>query len=168
MIGIAYESSSPYAGAMGSAAGGGAGLAFIRLGNLTRARLAERFQTDAWLVDSGMRPACFGILRVIGAWEPVSQREVSEAVQVHPSEMVDLIDLLEGKGWVERARDDTDRRRYHLHLTGEGRRALARLNRMAEEVEDEILAPLSPAARERLGSLLGELMATHLPPPQRS
>ena len=96
---------------MASATTQGAGIGLIRLGNLTRARMAERFVNEPWLVESGMRPPCYGILRVIQAWEPVSQREVSEAVQMHPSEMVDLIDLLEGNGWVERARDDTDRRR---------------------------------------------------------
>ena len=152
---------------MASAPSGGPALAFIRLGNLTRSRLAERFLAEPWLVDQGMRPPCFGILRVIGAWEPVSQREVSEAVQIHPSEMVDLIDLLEGNGWVERARDDTDRRRYDLRLTGDGRRALDRLNRIAAEVEDEVLEPLRPAERERLAALLGRLMAVHLPPPDR-
>ena len=152
---------------MATAATPRAGIAFIRLGNLTRSLLAERFVSEPWLAESGMRPPCFGILRVIAAWEPVSQREVSEAVQVHPSEMVDLIDLLEGQGWVERARDDTDRRRYHLHLTAAGRRALDRLNRMAQEVEDEVLAPLGAEERAQLDELLGRLMAVHLPPPQR-
>jgi DNA-binding MarR family transcriptional regulator len=114
-----------------------------------------------------MRAPCYGILRVIAAWEPVSQREVSEAVQVHPSEMVDLIDLLAGNGWVVRERDDTDRRRYHLRLTAAGRKVLARLDDLAAEVEAEVLAPLRPADRERLATLLGQLSLAHLPPPVR-
>lgn len=168
MIGIAYGSSSPYPGSMASVtAPVGPAVALIRLGNLARARLGERFVSEQWLVDAGMRPPCYGVLRVIQAWEPVSQREVSEAVQVHPSEMVDVIDLLEGNGWVERARDDADRRRYHLRLTDEGRGVLARLDELAHEVEDEVLAPLRPAERERLADLLSRLVAVHLPPPER-
>lgn len=145
----------------------GPGVALIRLGQLTRARFAERFEREAWLTESGMRPRCYGILRVIAAWEPVSQREVSEAVQVHPSEMVDLIDLLAGNGWVERERDDADRRRNHLRLTPAGRKALTRLDDLAVEVEAEVLDPLRPADRARLAALLGRLAAAHLPPPVR-
>ncbi len=145
----------------------GPGVALMRLGHLTRSRFAERFEGEAWLAESGMRPPCYGILRVIAAWEPVSQREVSEAVQVHPSEMVDLIDLLARNGWVERERDDADRRRNHLRLTAAGRKVLARLDGIAAEVEAEVLAPLRPADRQRLADLLAQLVAVHLPPPER-
>jgi hypothetical protein len=68
--------------------------------------------------------------------------------------MVDIVDGAERQGWVERRRDPSDRRRYQLTITPDGRHALARYDELAALAEAEVLAPLSEAERRHLVALV--------------
>src|SRR6185369_14408337 len=92
---------------------------------------------------AGFRPGCIGVLRVVAAREPVSQREVSEALLLDPSDLVTLVDILEAAGLVERRRDPADRRRYALEVTPRGQLAVVRLREINRETNEELLAPLA-------------------------
>lgn len=132
-----------------------------RLANLTRRAMGERMVLERWAIDAGFRPGCIGVLQVVAATEPVSQREVSERLLLDPSDLVSLVDILERAGLVERRRDPGDRRRYALEITPAGRRAAARLREVAREAQEQVLAPLDGAEREALARLLGRVVAHH-------
>jgi DNA-binding MarR family transcriptional regulator len=62
---------------------------------------------------------------------------------------------------VARRRDPTDRRRYQLTITPEGRRTLARYDAIAAQAEDVVLEPLSEVERRRLIELVTKVVSSH-------
>ena len=131
---------------------------------LTRKALAERMALEEWAVDAGFRPGCIGVLQVVSALAPVSQREVSDRLMLDPSDLVGLVDILERARYVERQRDPLDRRRYALEITTAGELAVVRLKQVAEEATEEVLAPLDPAERGQFAELLRRVIEHHTGP----
>lgn len=127
--------------------------ALFRLTGLLRKEFAARLAQEPWIPDSGAKPPTYGILSVIAAEEPISQREVADLVGLHVSDMVELVDLMERNGWIARTRDPGDRRRYHLTISPEGREVLGRFDEIAAETEAAVLAPLSETERRTLVAL---------------
>src|SRR5262249_54508570 len=66
---------------------------------------------------------------------------------------------------VRRATDQTDRRRNIITITATGRAHLARLNTLLADVQDELLAPLSPGERQALAGALTRVLDHHAGPP---
>ncbi len=130
-----------------------------KLTGLFRREFARLLAGEPWAIELGTRPPMYGTLQVIAAREPVSQREVSDVVLLHPSDMVALIDHLEAHGLVSRLRDPSDRRRYQLTLTPQGRRILSRYDAVALEAEEKVLAPLSVREREPLTRITAKAVA---------
>lgn len=100
-----------------------------------------------------------GILRLIALTPGLSQQELARRLAILPSQLVALLDELEGRGFIERRQDATDRRTYALHLTKSGRDALEHIGRIAREHDDAILAALNAHEREQLNALLGRIAA---------
>ena len=139
-----------------------------RLASITRRAMGERMANESWAHEAGFRPGCIGVLRVVAAREPVSQREVSEALLLDPSDLVTLVDILEGAGLVERRRDPTDRRRYALEVTPRGQLAVVRLREISQETNEELLAPLDDRERAQLAELIGRVVRHHTGQPESS
>jgi len=57
-----------------------------------------------------------------------------------PSAMTRLVDGLESKGWVERVRDGSDRRKVEARLTTEGQSEAERLRGLTEQTVSALLA----------------------------
>ena len=102
-----------------------------------------------------------GLLRLIRREPGQSQQAVARVLGTPPSRLVALVDDLEERGLVERRRNPDDRRNYELHLTAAGRQAMTDLDHAAAEHEEAISAPLTPAERAELNSLLAKLAAGH-------
>jgi DNA-binding MarR family transcriptional regulator len=132
-----------------------------RLAHLTRRAMGMRMQQEHWALDVGFRPGCIGVLQTVAALEPVSQREVSDRLLLDPSDLVSLVDILEKAGLVERRRDPADRRRYALEITRAGRTAVRRLELVARDAGEAVLAPLDEAERQLLGHLLQRVVDHH-------
>jgi DNA-binding MarR family transcriptional regulator len=94
---------------------------------------------------------------------PLSQRAVSDLLSVDPADLVGVIDALEEHGYVVRARDPQDRRRYALEITEAGRRALHDRRARGERLNETLFAPLSPHELDQLQSLLLRVLAHHDP-----
>jgi DNA-binding MarR family transcriptional regulator len=137
-----------------------------RLAALTRRSVGERMARESWAHEAGFRPGCIGVLQVVAAREPVSQREVSETLLLDPSDLVTLVDILERAGLVERRRDPADRRRYALEVTPRGQLAVVRLREINREANEELLAPLDEREREQLAALIGRVVRHHTGQPE--
>jgi DNA-binding MarR family transcriptional regulator len=139
----------------------------IQLGRLA---LAYRSAMNAHLRDRGefaewgLRPPSIGTLKVVARHAPISQREVSERLGVHPSDMVKVVDQLEEYGLVTRVRAEGDRRRYDLALTPKGEQTLQRFNDLAKEVDQTFYAVLTESEQKQLERLMTKLVTGHFAP----
>ncbi|MEA2214733.1 MAG: hypothetical protein QOK19_294 [Solirubrobacteraceae bacterium] len=128
----------------------GDGVAFLlaQLGAHAAAAFAER------VGPLGLTPPEAGILRRLGQVPGQSQRGLADALGMHAPRLVALIDELEERGLVTRARDPEDRRNYAISLTDDGRRTLAELARAARRHELAITSALQPDERALLARML--------------
>ena len=132
-----------------------------RLALAYRAAMRARMHESGQFTDWELRPPSIGVLRVVEAYAPVSQREVGERLGVHPSDMVRAVDQLEEHGLVTRVRSQTDRRRYDLTVTVKGRSVLERFATLAEEVDQEFYGVLTAAEQRQLEKLMTKLIGHH-------
>lgn len=87
----------------------------------------------------GIRPRQFGMLTYLSASENVTQQELAERLNIHRNVMVGLVDDLERRGFAERRRHPNDRRAYAVQLTDSGRELLRRAERIADDLDTELL-----------------------------
>lgn len=107
-----------------------------------------------------MRTHEFAVLHHLRQAGPLSQQELGSALRINPSNLVGVLDTLEADGLVLRPRDPADRRRHLVELTSAGQRRLTQAKRAVEAAEQDLLAPLSQAERDRFHRTL-ERLASH-------
>ncbi len=95
---------------------------------------------------------------------PDSQAALSRRTGIDRSIMVATVNELAEAGLVERTPDSIDRRRNVVTLTPAGRRRLHELDGLLARVQDDLLAPLSPAERDQLVHLLTRVVDHHAGP----
>lgn len=93
----------------------------------------------------------------VASAEGRSQRELAAALRLPPSRIVDLVDALEGQGWLQRRTRPGDRRAHALYLTDQGRQVLDRVMAIAADHEEHLTSGLQPREREVLMRLLGKV-----------
>ena len=127
-----------------------------RLGFLmvTLTRQWRRF-VEEQLAANGLTDATWTPLLHLRAWgDGVTQKELAERVGLDGSSLVRLLDILEGKGWVERRADAADRRSKRIFLTTEGNQAVDNIRATMLEAERSLLQDLDEAEVEAmLGSV---------------
>ena len=124
------------------------------LGRVTRAHL--RTARDV-VSDLPGGPRGYQVLAGLGEGPPSTQLALARTLGVDRTVMTYLLDELEGEGLVERRPDPADRRARHVLLTETGRARLCDLERRLRDAEDQLLAPLEPAERDALRTLLQRL-----------
>jgi MarR family transcriptional regulator, lower aerobic nicotinate degradation pathway regulator len=127
-------------------------LLIVRLSRMAGYRLGKA------LAAMEMRTHEFPVLNHLAEAGPISQQELGQALRINPSNLVGLLDLLEEDGLLVRARDPHDRRRHLVQLTTAGRKRLAGAWSAAEQAEEDLLSPLSPAERDDLRETLERLV----------
>lgn len=131
------------------------GFLMVRLGAEFRARAVEA------LVGVGCSQYHYSVLALLSEQPRETQAQIAETLALDPSQLVGILDRLEGAGLVERRRDPNDRRRHVVSLTAEGRRQLRRLRATIDRLENDLFAPLDASSRETLHALLLRLAAYH-------
>jgi len=109
---------------------------------------------SARLGDRALKPGGFSALALISANPGLSQQMLSDRLGQDKATVVALLDEMERRGWAERRRAVTDRRRHHLYVTTEGARILAWMAGEADVNETRVASVLSP---EEFQTLLGLL-----------
>jgi len=134
-----------------------------RLVGMTAAQ-TRRVAGDA-LRAVGAQKDHFVVLAALAEFGPASQAALSGHTRVYKSDLVSVLNELADGGWVRRAPDPDDKRRNVITITDDGLRRLAELDRILEDVNEHIMAPLGRDEREKLFALLGRINAHLADPP---
>ncbi|MCU1426342.1 MAG: transcriptional regulator, MarR family [Actinomycetia bacterium] len=74
--------------------------------------------------DSGIAPALIAALATIEREGPITLGDLAEREQLSPPSITKAVDALEARGFVERVRDEHDRRVCRVRVNARGRRRL--------------------------------------------
>jgi MarR family transcriptional regulator, lower aerobic nicotinate degradation pathway regulator len=121
---------------------------------------ASRLVADG-MAALGARGYHYRVLAGLAEFGPVSQAALSRHTGIDVSDIVATVNELTGSAAVERAADPTDRRRNIITITPAGRRQLDELDGKMAEIQDALLAPLTPGERAELTRLLTTLLGHH-------
>ncbi len=126
--------------------------------SLLIAQLARgtRRQIEQAVAPTGLRPRELLVLQHLRERGPSAQQALAELIGVDATNLVAVLNSLEDADLIQRRRDRADRRRAIISLAPDGERLLANLDRALCQIDDQILAPLSPAEREALNVLLAK------------
>lgn len=121
---------------------------------LGQAALQAQRVGSARLGAAGAHRQQYALLSALDEVERASQAELGRRLGIDPGDVVRLVGALEQEGWLERRADPADRRRNLVGITTAGRRRLRTLDAVIAEIQDELLAPLTPTQRGDLVGLL--------------
>src|SRR6476469_5781285 len=102
----------------------------------------NRARAESALVPLGLRPRHLIALTVLRDHGGMTQQALAAALQVDRTNLVGLLNELEGDGLVARTRSAEDRRRHLVALTDAGSTRLGQAELALAEVEDQVLGAL--------------------------
>lgn len=113
---------------------------------------------DDRLASVGLSDATWApLLHLHSAGVGLRQKDLAERVGVDGSTLVRLLDILAGRGLIERQNDGTDKRANRIVLTPSGLRAVAEIRQRVEPAEQDILADLSDQQISDLVTILNQI-----------
>ncbi|MET7761950.1 MarR family transcriptional regulator [Streptomyces sp. NPDC005393] len=145
---------------------GGAPKTPDRLRRLASRLLSQLTARSDRLMNEGLARADarkwhYAVLASLQEYGPGSQAALSRRTGIYRSDMVGVLNELAERDLVERAPDPDDRRRNIITISAQGRRHLRLLDKVLDDLHDELLAPLSPAERDQFVQLLTRLLDHH-------
>lgn len=123
-------------------------------------RVAHRLLTGK-LATAGSRGYHYRLLAALQEFGPASQAKLGRRTGMDRSDVVAAVNELVGRGLADRSPDPADGRRNIITITPAGTAHLRRLEELLDDVQDELLAPLSPAERQQLIHLLTRVLERH-------
>jgi DNA-binding MarR family transcriptional regulator len=105
------------------------------------------FQAQMQAAGFDLTSVQFAALDAIAQHSGIDQATLAATIGFDRATIGGVIDRLELKGFVQRIVSEQDRRARRLHLTPAGAQLLAECRPVVETLQDDILAPLSPAQR---------------------
>lgn len=123
-------------------------------------RRAQQLHVAAWsrIVSTETSSVQYSILAVLDRLGEASQRQLCDEVDLDRSTVADLVARMERRGMIERRPDPADARRKSVTLTAAGANERLRLRPLVAEVQDELVAALSPGERSDLRGGLEALL----------
>ncbi len=119
-----------------------------------------RVDADKRARVNGMTRAQWAILIWLERQPGISQKELSEILEVEPITVARLIDRLEARGMVERRPDPRDRRIWRLHLLRPAHDVLHEIDEQRADMTRMVTAGLSEESIEAVTDALLRMKAT--------
>jgi DNA-binding MarR family transcriptional regulator len=114
----------------------------------------SRYRFDARARSRGITRAQWRVLIMLSRVDGPTQSDLAEMLDVERITLCRMVDRLAEAGMVERRADPSDRRVWRLHLTERATPVVDELSTIANEMEEDMLEPLSTEQRELLTNLL--------------
>ena len=121
---------------------------------LGRVGYAVKTQAMDTFEAAGYNPYGYGVLALLEEGARETQATIADTLKIDRSQLVGILDSLEGKGLIERRRDPNDRRRHLVSITAAGRKQMIGFRKLASQLEADLLGALSAEEREQLRTLL--------------
>jgi DNA-binding MarR family transcriptional regulator len=99
----------------------------------------------------------YAALVAIGSHPGIDATRLAEIIFFDRSTIGDVLDRMEGKGWIRREYTLSDRRIKRLDLASAGQEVLHNVEPGIRRVQDRLLAPLTAAEAKTLVRLLGKM-----------
>jgi DNA-binding MarR family transcriptional regulator len=124
---------------------------------LMRAADALTRQAEEVLKPFGLSGTQYNVLRILrGAGEGgLACREIGCRLISRDPDITRLLDRMEARGWIARARETEDRRVVKTRISAEGLRLLAELDKPVDELHRRQFSHLPESQLRRLSNLLG-------------
>jgi DNA-binding MarR family transcriptional regulator len=106
---------------------------------------------------AGLRSYHYRLLAALEEWGPVGQADLGRSTSVDRSDVVTVLSELERLGLIERTVNPSNRRRNIVSITPAGSKQLRALDHVVDEIQEQVLAPLSQNERRQLTKLLRKL-----------
>ena len=110
---------------------------------------------------AGARGYHYRVLHSLYYDGPTTQANLGRRTGIYPSDMVATLTELQAGGFTMRVLDKSDKRRYLVEITPDGKRRAEELAEKAAGIQDDLLEPLTPEQREELTKLLSILYEHH-------
>ncbi len=124
--------------------------------NLQRTAYILRQKSDECLKSENLSGTQYNVLRILrGAGERgLACSQISDRLVTNDSDITRLLNRLEQRGLIEKARDEEDRRVIVSKITEEGLKILERLDDVVTEKNLQALGHLSEEMLQQLNALL--------------
>jgi DNA-binding MarR family transcriptional regulator len=99
----------------------------------------------------------FSILMLIQANEKLTPKKLASALNIPASNLTILLDRLENKSLLVRARSDEDRRVQEVSLSSKGQTLTKKLLKLTQKMEENILNHITGAEKQMLFELLRKI-----------
>lgn len=119
----------------------------------------------------GLRGYHYRLLASLEQWGPVSQADLGRDTGIDRSDVTAALVELESRDFVVRDVDPNHRRRKIVAITDSGSAALRKLDEVLDSIQQELLAPLTPAQRRQFAEImprLGDEGKADVPPGESS
>lgn len=124
---------------------------------LARANALSISRMHTALATLGLKARPYSLLAIAAADARPTQRELSEFLQLDPSQIVSLIDELEKRGLVRREPDPRDRRAKVVVATDEGRALAEQARATVVESDSNWFSRIPEADQQRFFEILRDL-----------
>lgn len=124
---------------------------------LIRAAESVAARVEAPLGRLDLTASQFGVLEALHHLGPLYQKDLAKKILKSAGNITMVVDNLEKRGYVERLRDEQDRRHYFVRITAAGKRLIASFfpGHAARIVKE--MNVLSGKEQEELGRLCGKV-----------
>ncbi len=124
---------------------------------LARLGRAVTRQYRSALTPTGLRPRQTNALLTLRDEGAMSQQALGATLDIDASNLVVLLNDLEGSGLILRRRDPEDRRRHLVEISKRGSKLICEVERASTQIEDAFFAELDADERVTLHDLLARV-----------
>lgn len=114
----------------------------------------RRSAYDHFMKPLGITRAQWWVLAHLSRHDGMMQTQLADVLEVGKASLGDVIESLEGGGWVSRLPDPSDKRAKRVYLTKSAQGLIKRMTQLEVEFNGQVLADLSPEEQATLSRLL--------------